>query len=75
MKPEPKTSRNAENRVTRKVSFLSRPESYVQAPETVVTREIHMSWVFMTGERVYKLKKQVRFSFNKESSARGVITI
>jgi hypothetical protein len=69
MKPEPKTStkQGAEDSATalaRKVSFLSRPDSYVPAPETVVTRET--SWVFMAGERAYKLKKPVRFSFNKE---------
>jgi uncharacterized protein len=49
--------------LARKVSFLSRPESYVGAPETVVARETHMSWVFMAGERVYKLKKSVRFPY------------
>lgn len=47
----------------RKVSFLSRPETYVPAPETVVVRETHMSWVFMAGRHVYKLKKPVRFPY------------
>jgi uncharacterized protein len=47
----------------REVSFLGRPDSYVPPPKTVVTRETHMSWVFMAGERVYKLKKPVRFSY------------
>jgi hypothetical protein len=57
---------NSATALARKVSFLSRPDSYVPAPETVVTRETHMSWVFMAGERAYKLKKPVRFSFNKK---------
>lgn len=58
--------RGAESSTTtlaRKVSFLSRPDSYVPVPDAVVTRETHMSWVFMAGERVYKLKKPVRFPY------------
>src|SRR6516162_9939017 len=46
-----------------KVDFLSRPESYIPRPQAVVARETHMSWVFMAGERVYKLKKPVRFPY------------
>jgi aminoglycoside phosphotransferase family enzyme len=46
-----------------KVRFLSCPSSYDPSPPTVVTRETHMSWVFMTGDRVYKLKKPVRFAY------------
>ena len=49
--------------LARKVSFLSRPDSYAPAPETVGARETHMSWVFMAGDRVYKLKKPVRFPY------------
>ncbi len=49
--------------LARKVRFLSRPDSYVPAPETVTARETHMSWVFMAGDRVYKLKKPVRFPY------------
>ncbi len=46
-----------------KVSFLSRPDSYIPTPEMVTARETHMSWVFMAGDRVYKLKKPVRFPY------------
>ena len=46
-----------------KVGFLSDPAAYVRAPEQVVARETHMSWVFMAGDRVYKLKKPVRFAY------------
>jgi len=56
-------AQNSAIAVARKVSFLSRPDSYVPAPEAVVTHETHMSWVFMAGERVYKLKKPVRFPY------------
>ncbi|MCW5692720.1 MAG: hypothetical protein KIT48_10160 [Pseudolabrys sp.] len=46
-----------------KVAFLSRPSAYDPAPGTVTLRETHMSWVFLAGERVYKLKKPVRFPY------------
>jgi aminoglycoside phosphotransferase family enzyme len=57
---------NAEGDVAtlaRKVDYLSRPDSYISAPETVTVRETHMSWVFMAGDRVYKLKKPVQFPY------------
>lgn len=47
----------------RKVRFLSRPDSYKPMPDSVSARETHMSWVFMAGDRVYKLKKPVRFPY------------
>lgn len=46
-----------------KVEFLSRPAAYGPATRDVVCRETHMSWVFLTGERAYKLKKPVRFPY------------
>lgn len=46
-----------------KVSFLSRPQAYRPAPVEVICRETHMSWVFLAGDRVYKLKKPVRFPY------------
>jgi aminoglycoside phosphotransferase family enzyme len=46
-----------------KVRFLSQSASYPGAPAPVAARETHMSWVFMTGDRVYKLKKPVRFAY------------
>jgi aminoglycoside phosphotransferase family enzyme len=46
-----------------KVRFLSRPDTYPGNVGRVVARETHMSWVFMAGERVYKLKKPVRFAY------------
>jgi aminoglycoside phosphotransferase family enzyme len=63
---EPSTQ-DAENdsitALARKVAFLSRPESYTPVPDRLEARETHMSWVFMNGARVYKLKKPVRFSY------------
>jgi aminoglycoside phosphotransferase family enzyme len=46
-----------------KVAFLSRPAAYAPRPAEVTLRETHMSWVFLAGERVYKLKKPVRFPY------------
>ncbi len=46
-----------------KVRFLSLPATYPGAPAIVTARETHMSWVFMAGDRVYKLKKPVRFAY------------
>ncbi|MGJ4930471.1 hypothetical protein ACQR1I_27305 [Bradyrhizobium sp. HKCCYLS2038] len=49
--------------LARKVGHLKRPQSYLSAPAAVVARETHMSWVFLAGDRVYKLKKPVRFPY------------
>lgn len=44
------------------VAFLRRPGAYL-AESLVDAQETHMSWVFLTGERAYKLKKPVRFPY------------
>jgi len=46
-----------------KVRFLTRRESYAERPARVASIETHMSWVFLTDEHAYKLKKPVRHSF------------
>lgn len=46
-----------------KVRFLSAPEAYAHAPDSVTLLETHMSYVFLAGDRVYKLKKPVRYPF------------
>ena len=46
-----------------KVVFLLRPESYSEPVETVVPVETHMSWVFLAGEKAYKLKKPLRLAY------------
>src|SRR5208337_1051493 len=40
-----------------KVAFLSDARSYGDAVEKVEVRETHMSWVFLAGNYVFKLKK------------------
>lgn len=46
-----------------KLKFLQSPEAYGEPGAQPVCIETHMSWVFLVGERVYKLKKPVRFPF------------
>jgi aminoglycoside phosphotransferase family enzyme len=47
-----------------KVAFLSQASTYgLGMREAVVLRETHMSWVFLAGDKVYKLKKPVRFPY------------
>lgn len=46
-----------------KVAFLSDPSAYPDHVDGVIARETHMSWVFLAGPRVYKLKKPVRFPY------------
>jgi len=53
-----------------KVAFLRRRDSYRPAPTEVVARETHMSWVFLAGDKVYKLKKPVRFPYLDFSTLR-----
>jgi aminoglycoside phosphotransferase family enzyme len=43
-----------------KVAFLRRPDSYPEAPAEVRAIETHMSWLFLTEQRAYKLKKPFR---------------
>jgi uncharacterized protein len=46
-----------------KVAFLGTPAAYPYRPLRVDVKETHMSWVFIAGDRVYKLKKPVRYPF------------
>ena len=46
-----------------KVAFLSQPTAYPRPVSEVIRRETHMSWVFLAGDKVYKLKKPVRFPY------------
>ncbi len=49
--------------LARKVAFLRRPETYPVPAERVEAIETHISWVFLAGSDVYKLKKPVRYSY------------
>lgn len=45
------------------VLWLKRPETYAHHPREVEFIETHISRVFLAGDRVFKLKKPVRFDF------------
>src|SRR5215217_2443139 len=45
------------------VGGLLRPEAYPWRPTTVELVETHVSWVFLSGERVVKVKKPVDYGF------------
>jgi len=53
----------ADSALAEKVDFLSQPAAYGLASAGVVRRETHMSWIFLAGDKVYKLKKPVRFPY------------
>jgi aminoglycoside phosphotransferase family enzyme len=46
-----------------KLKFLQTPEAYGESGQHLECIETHMSWVFLIGKQVYKLKKPVRFPF------------
>lgn len=46
-----------------KVAFLLQPDAYAHPVEKVASRETHMSFIFLAGDYVYKLKKPVQFSY------------
>jgi aminoglycoside phosphotransferase family enzyme/predicted kinase len=45
------------------VTDLQRPEAYPWRPSRVDLIETHVSWVFLAGDRVVKIKRPVRFPF------------
>jgi len=46
-----------------KIAFLRRPESYPDEVPEVEAIETHMAWVFLAGQRAYKMKKPVHYPF------------
>jgi len=46
------------------VDGLLRPEAYPWRPTTVELVETHVSWVFLSGERVVKVKKPVDYGLS-----------
>jgi aminoglycoside phosphotransferase family enzyme len=46
-----------------KLKFLQTPEAYGESGQKLQCIETHMSWVFLIGNQVFKLKKPVRFPF------------
>lgn len=68
---DPMTSRNRTLRagqlrmpdMTAKLEFLQTVEAYGQSGPCPKCIETHMSWVFLVGDKVFKLKKPVRFPY------------
>jgi aminoglycoside phosphotransferase family enzyme len=54
-----------------RVAFLSRPDSYPERPSTVEAIETRLSWVFLTPERAWKLKKPVSYDHLDFSSLKA----
>lgn len=46
-----------------KLAFLQTPQAWGDPSQPIASLETHMSWVFLVGERVFKLKKPVRFPY------------
>jgi aminoglycoside phosphotransferase family enzyme len=46
-----------------KVAFLGKPDTYPHPARDLERKETHMSWLFLAGDKVYKLKKPVRFPY------------
>lgn len=49
--------------IAAKLKFLQTPESYGGSHQALECIETHMSWVFLVGQQVFKLKKAVCFPF------------
>src|SRR5690349_16403411 len=45
------------------VAALLKPNIYPNRPARVEVLQTHISWVFLAGDEVYKVKKPVRLSF------------
>jgi aminoglycoside phosphotransferase family enzyme/predicted kinase len=45
------------------VAAMLEPSVYPNAPRSVELRDTHISWVFLAGDRAYKVKKPVVFPF------------
>jgi uncharacterized protein len=65
-----------------KVAFLSDPAAYPGVGGKIEAIETHMSWVFLVGERAFKLKKPVRFAYldfstlaERETDSRAELTL
>lgn len=60
---EPASCPEQDVELAAKVAHLSRPGAYPATTSTVEARETHMSWVFLTDDHAYKLKKPVHYPF------------
>jgi aminoglycoside phosphotransferase family enzyme len=61
--PLPLPPKTAEVSLEAKVQFLQSAAAYPHGQDSPERIETHMSWVFLVRDRVFKLKKPVRFPF------------
>src|SRR6476469_686298 len=50
------------------IAALMNPDAYPWGPESVSLIETHISWVFLAGDRVVKVKRPVHFGFVDHST-------
>lgn len=55
--------RESSSELPRFIAAMLEPGFFPNRPDSVELIQTHISYVLLAGERVYKLKKQVRFSF------------
>ena len=60
MKPIASRTRAASGKLDEKVAFLADARHYPHRPRAVWRIETHFAWIFLAGERAYKLKKPLR---------------
>jgi aminoglycoside phosphotransferase family enzyme/predicted kinase len=53
------------------IEAMTHPEFYPDSPPAVELKQTHISWVFLAGGHVYKIKKPVRFDFLDASALRS----
>ena len=53
------------------VEAMFRPEFYPRRPEHLELIQTHVSYIFITGDYVYKVKKTVDFDFLNNSCLRS----
>jgi uncharacterized protein len=63
MSAEPWQSNGEESGLPPAIEAMMRADFYPHRPATVEFVQTHMSWVFLAGEYVFKVKKAVRFPF------------
>src|SRR5882672_1944295 len=61
--PRKRTARKGQSRAGSLTEALARPASYGPGVTKVRVAETHISWVFLTGELAYKVKKPVKLPF------------
>jgi len=60
---QPLADREQEWTLADKVAALGRRDFYPEGTAAVTCTETHMSWVFLTDQHAYKLKKPVRYEY------------